>query len=49
MSVNFNDTKITFQSKSHWDLQLLKFIFSVLNRPFFVFFGYFNYKMGITI
>ena len=39
MSVNFNDTKITFQSKSHWDLQLLKFIFSVLNRPFFVFLG----------
>ena len=37
MSVNFDDTKITFQSKSPWELQVSKFIFSVLNWPFFVF------------
>ena len=39
MSVNFDDTKITFQSKSPWELKVSKFIFSVLNRPFFVFLG----------
>ena len=39
MPVNFDDTKITFQSKSPWELKVSKFIFSVLNRPFFVFLG----------
>ena len=39
MSVNFDDTKITFQSKSPWELQVSKVIFSVLNKPFFVLLG----------
>jgi len=39
MSVNFDDTKITFRSKSPRELQVSNFIFSVLNRPFLVFLG----------
>ena len=39
MSVNFDDTKITFRSKSSRELQVSNFIFSVLNRPFLVFLG----------
>ena len=39
MSVSFDDTKITFESKSTLELQVLKLIFSVLNRPFYVFLG----------
>ena len=37
--MSFDDTKITFESKSTWELQVLKLIFSVLNRPFYVFLG----------
>ena len=39
MSVNFDDTKITFRSKSPRELQLSNFIFSIINKPFVVSMG----------
>ena len=39
MSVNFDDTKITFRSKSPRELQVSNFIFSIINRPLVVFMG----------
>ena len=39
MSVNFDDTKITFRSKSLRELQVSNVIFSIINRPLIVFIG----------
>ncbi len=39
MSVNFDDTKITFRSKSLRELQVSNVIFSIINRPLIVFMG----------
>jgi len=39
MSVNFDDTKITFRSKSLGELQVSNVIFSIINRPLIVFIG----------
>ena len=39
MSVNFDDTKITFRSKSLRELQVSNVIFSIINRPIIVFIG----------
>ncbi len=39
MSVNFDDTKITFRSKSLRELEVSNVIFSIINRPLIVFMG----------
>jgi|TARA_B110000027_G_scaffold82861_1_gene88033 proline dehydrogenase len=39
MSLNFDDTKITFRSKSSRELQVSNFIFSIINKPIVVFVG----------